>query len=231
METIEENKACYASQAQRSILTQLIMHPTIENRFFLTGGTALSVFYLHHRLSNDLDFFTLDALDLGEIDFWIKTRWPKENVKIKEGPQFLSLLIKEVKVDFVIDPLSINEEREKFTFENGHRLSIDTIDSIVSNKFCTIVSRIEPKDFIDFYMILKIFSNLKIETIYQQSRLKDAIFDDPPSAAFQVESGIAFLKENLSIMPRILGNFDLEEFFDFYQNVAKWLYDLVKKDI
>lgn len=26
--------------------------------FYLTGGTALSVFYLKHRLSEDLDFFT-----------------------------------------------------------------------------------------------------------------------------------------------------------------------------
>ena len=26
--------------------------------FYLTGGTALSAFYLHHRLSEDLDFFT-----------------------------------------------------------------------------------------------------------------------------------------------------------------------------
>ena len=26
--------------------------------FYLTGGTALSAFYLYHRKSNDLDFFT-----------------------------------------------------------------------------------------------------------------------------------------------------------------------------
>ncbi len=28
--------------------------------FYLTGGTALSAFYLQHRLSEDLDFFTSD---------------------------------------------------------------------------------------------------------------------------------------------------------------------------
>ena len=28
------------------------------NAFYLTGGTALSAFYLNHRKSNDLDFFT-----------------------------------------------------------------------------------------------------------------------------------------------------------------------------
>ncbi|MEO0122442.1 MAG: nucleotidyl transferase AbiEii/AbiGii toxin family protein [candidate division WOR-3 bacterium] len=29
----------------------------VEN-FFLTGGTALSAFYLFHRYSEDMDFFT-----------------------------------------------------------------------------------------------------------------------------------------------------------------------------
>lgn len=30
----------------------------LQRDFFLTGGTALAHFYLHHRLSEDLDFFT-----------------------------------------------------------------------------------------------------------------------------------------------------------------------------
>ena len=36
----------------------------IGPRFFLTGGTALAGFYLHHRLSVDLDLFTQDDLAL-----------------------------------------------------------------------------------------------------------------------------------------------------------------------
>jgi predicted nucleotidyltransferase component of viral defense system len=137
-----------------------VAHPIIEERFFLTGGTALSVFYLTHRLSDDLDFFTLHPFDLGEIDFWTKTQWPKASAKIKEGPEFLSLLIKEVRVDFVVDPLSIDEKRERFVFENGRSLFIDTIRNIASNKLCAVVSRIEPKDFVDFYVILKTFPDI-----------------------------------------------------------------------
>lgn len=30
----------------------------LKNRFFLTGGTALAAFYLEHRYSDDMDFFT-----------------------------------------------------------------------------------------------------------------------------------------------------------------------------
>jgi len=211
METLKEDKNGYVSEAQREVLVQLVTHPVIEGSFFLTGGTALSVFYLNHRLSDDLDFFTLRPLDLGEIDFWIRTQWPKAAVKIKEGPQFLSLLIREVRVDFVVDPLSI-----------------DTIKNMLSNKLCAVVSRTEPKDFIDFYMILKAFPNVEIEEMYELSRMKDAIFDDPPTVAYQLEAGIAFIRENPSLVPKMLKQIDWEDFFEFYKNVAKWIYDLLK---
>jgi predicted nucleotidyltransferase component of viral defense system len=42
---------------QKKILSHLNDLPDI-NAFYLTGGTALSAFYLGHRKSNDLDFFT-----------------------------------------------------------------------------------------------------------------------------------------------------------------------------
>ena len=58
----QENKACYLSETQREVLVQLMTEPTIEQHFFLTGGTALAVFYLHHRMSNDLDLFTLSQV-------------------------------------------------------------------------------------------------------------------------------------------------------------------------
>ena len=102
MVNIKEHMNCYASPAQREVLTQLITHPDIEKNFFLTGGTALSVFYLHHRLSDDLDLFTKDFLNLAAIDFWIKTNWPKENVSIKEASHFLSLLNKKPRPEDVV---------------------------------------------------------------------------------------------------------------------------------
>ena len=228
MGTLKEDQTCYFSKTQREVLLKLVMHPFTQENFFLTGGTALSVFYLNHRLSNDLDLFTRSALDLGEIDFWIKTQWLKESAKIKEGPQFLSLLIQEVKIDFVVDPLSTDEGREKFMFENGHYLLVDTLANIASNKFCAIVSRTEPKDFIDFYMILKAFPDFAITDIYQKSCLKDAIFDDPPTAAFQLEAGIAFIKETPFLMPPMLKEVDFQDFVDFYINMAKWIYGLFR---
>ena len=42
-----------------------------SQRFFLTGGTSLAAFHLHHRHSVDLDLFTLDDLALSETDILI----------------------------------------------------------------------------------------------------------------------------------------------------------------
>ena len=62
MEPLQENKAGYASAAQREVLLGLVEHPTIRDVFFLTGGTALSVFYLGHRVSDDIDLFSVDTI-------------------------------------------------------------------------------------------------------------------------------------------------------------------------
>ena len=38
--------------------------------FFLTGGSALSAFYLQHRYSEDLDLFTLDSDAFDRVPFY-----------------------------------------------------------------------------------------------------------------------------------------------------------------
>ncbi len=228
MEKPKENKDYYTSPVQREVFLKLLAHPTIEESFFLTGGTALSVFYLYHRVSDDLDLFSLNPVDFAEIDFWIRSTWQSACSKIKESPNFLSFLIQETKVDLVIDPLSNKENRERVRFENEHSILIDNINNIISNKFSCIVSRAEPKDYIDIYFLFKIFSDLKLEGVYERAKLKDAIFDDPPTAAFQLEEGISFLKENPSIMPDIRREFGQDEFIKFFEEVLEWLYGKYK---
>ncbi|MGH7771052.1 MAG: nucleotidyl transferase AbiEii/AbiGii toxin family protein, partial [Candidatus Binatia bacterium] len=43
---------------QRHVLTSLFQNDLGRRGYYLTGGTALAEFYLHHRYSDDLDFFT-----------------------------------------------------------------------------------------------------------------------------------------------------------------------------
>jgi len=128
----------------------------------------------------------------------------------------------------VIDPLSTDENRPSELFENGHQLRIDTIQSIVSNKLCTCVSRTEPKDYVDLYAIFKRLPEIKFETVYGMAKKKDAIFDDPPTAAFQLEEGIALIKEKPEIVPRLMIPFDYDNFFTFYEDLTMWIYKKLK---
>ena len=41
-------------------LLRVIGNSNLADNFYLTGGTALAAFYLQHRYSEDLDFFTAD---------------------------------------------------------------------------------------------------------------------------------------------------------------------------
>lgn len=224
-----EDKRCYASGIQREVLVDLVHHQSIAENFFLTGGTALSVFYLHHRRSNDLDLFTVEETDLGELDFILKTAYPNQYVRIKDSSTFLSVLIRDVKVEFVIDWLSLREERPRYTLDSSHHLSIDTLRNIVSNKLCAVASRVEPKDYVDLYALCHALQIASFEHVYDDARKKDAIFDDPPTAAYQIEQGFQFLGRHTETLPPLLLPIDQQDFSRFYERLIRWLYELATR--
>lgn len=220
-----ENKAFYVSQSQRNLLIELIKEPVISKNFFLTGGTALSVFYLNHRKSEDIDLFSISDINLPEIGFWLKRKWKEKATAIKESVQSLSLLIENIKVDIVIDPLSFNEKRPVIFLEEGLFLQIDTLSNIVSNKLTACASRTEPKDYIDLYYILKKYPDFQFEQVFLMANKKDAMFDDPPTVAYQIEDGIEFIKRNKDLLPKIETIFDLDDFLIFFEKLTKWIYE------
>ena len=46
------------SNHQKEVLELISREDYFTKKFYLAGGTALAEFYLQHRLSEDLDFFT-----------------------------------------------------------------------------------------------------------------------------------------------------------------------------
>lgn len=221
----KEDKNCYASPEQRYALVELVENNILDDDFFLTGGTALAVFYLHHRTSNDLDLFTTRQVDLGELDFAIKTAWQQSYRKIRESRTFLSLLLHDVKVDFVIDPLSSHETRQRYPLEPNLFLQIDSASNIRSNKLTALASRTEPKDFVDFYYLCKSFDAAQFKLVFEAARKKDAIFDDPPTAAYQIEQGLQFVLNNMNVWPPLKIAFEQKKFSEFYQELISWIYE------
>jgi len=55
--------ATILTPGQRQILAFLAKDKIFSKHFYLSGGTALAEYYLHHRISEDLDFFSEDEID------------------------------------------------------------------------------------------------------------------------------------------------------------------------
>jgi len=239
MEILKEFPLGYASPAQKSVLAALSRDPIVEDAFFLTGGTALSVFYLGHRVSDDIDLFTREPLDLAAVTDIILRPWAGEIIVDERESSFVSVFIRTVKVDFVVDPLSELEERPVADLEFGGRLTVDSLEAIAANKLATLLGRVEPKDFIDFYFLQKEFPRLKADPIFERAKRKDAIFDDPSEAAMRLKEGLRIIlrsapeattldiddvrRHGLIPYPRLLKPVDWTEFGHAFEDLGDWL--------
>ncbi len=136
--------------------------------FYLTGETALSRFYLNHRLSDDLCLFTetekvstavLKVADLVESLGY--------RVEIKHSsPTFGRLLVhfKEgtLKVDLAFD----NPAEKPRPFKGFY---LDTLKNIAVNKVAAFEGRVEVKDLVDLYFLVK---KVSLEEILDLANLK-----------------------------------------------------------
>jgi predicted nucleotidyltransferase component of viral defense system len=129
-----------------------------SQRFFLTGGTALSAFHLHHRRSVDLDLFTLDDLALYETDNLVPQLASELGCEIgraRRSEHFRQFLLDSK----TAEPLQVDLVRE-FGPQYGehHKVGnviVDSVENIGANKITAILGRSEPKDFVDLYFILQ----------------------------------------------------------------------------
>ncbi len=142
---------------QQMILKLLASEPSLSD-FYLTGGTALSEYYLHHRDSDDLDFFSEQSAKLIRIDPFI-TRAAKElgatsvrHERVHDRQLFLLTLADktELKLEFTRYPFPSLEEKNQI---NGIR--VDSLRDITTNKLFALIERFEPKDFVDLYFLLQ----------------------------------------------------------------------------
>ena len=121
--------------------------------FYLTGGTALSRFYLNHRYSDDLDFFVNNHPKFKEnAEAFIREIKKKYKVEIgTTANDFIRCFIHNkqiiIKVDFIND---IECYYGEIQLLNNNK--IDNPMNILSNKICAL-SRYEIKDVIDILFI------------------------------------------------------------------------------
>ena len=230
---VKEDVSCYASETQQRVLGIISGIDIIAKEFFITGGTTLSVFFLHHRASEDIDFFSTEFRDLNEIHTILKRIFKNDLTLIQSSSEFYSYLIKEVKVDFIFDPLSTTEKRPLVNLKLGKEIFIDTLDNIGSNKLSAVASRFEAKDIIDFYFINKIVWKVSKEksflACYDMARKKEALLDDPAMAAYQIEQLLnRVLSEKEEILPVMRKKVDWNSFEEDLRFYIELLYRMEK---
>ena len=150
---------------QKEILTErqkkvigLVAQSPLCSFIYLSGGTALAEYYLHHRLSDDLDFFSLEKIDMNVLAGFV------EEVKEMLGAKKVSYervfdrnlyffsfgKDEELKMEFTqysFEPL------DKKLKKNG--IKVDSFHDIAAGKLMALLDRFDPKDFVDLYFILK----------------------------------------------------------------------------
>jgi predicted nucleotidyltransferase component of viral defense system len=167
---------------QSLLLREFFSDPGTPPSFYLTGGTALSAFHLHHRWSDDLDLFTL-----VEADF---ERGGDSLERVAKG---LGMLLTRDKrsadawIFEVDDPQETGRQLRKIdlireapptfgepAWREGAR--VDTIENILVAKI-TSLYRQEPKDFVDLFFI-ESSTPLRVLDFLDRAKAKVIGFDE-----------------------------------------------------
>lgn len=161
------------TSTQKNILDIFSQNKYLTENFVLSGGTALAGFYLPYRFSEDLDFFSLDEVNMLEVTTFLKSVKSKINyskfdinTSFNRNLVYLHFPLEIVKLEFTYYPFPPVENSNYY--EN---IKVDTILDIAVNKLFTIYQKPRSRDFIDLYMIQKKY-NFKINDLIKKAKLK-----------------------------------------------------------
>lgn len=139
------------------LILKLIIKSGLDKKFYWTGGTLLSHYYLHHRLSFDLDFFTDTNFSYDTLVPFIsmlkqETGIEKlEPTKIYDRWEFIISKPESLRFEFVF----YNHEKKRISPLLAYQgILIDSLADISANKIIALFDRNEPKDLFDVYTLL-----------------------------------------------------------------------------
>jgi predicted nucleotidyltransferase component of viral defense system len=212
---------------QQKFISAFSKNKKILESFYLTGGTALAAYYLKHRYSEDLDFFSKVKIDILSIDVFLKGLKSGLGVKKTDFQQsfnrnlfFLHTGREILKTEFTYFPFELIEKPVK---KDG--IYVNSITDIAADKAFTIAQNPRARDFIDLYLILKKYRNLSLDELLKMTRVKFDWHIDP------IQLGTQFLKaKEVKDLPRMLEKINHRDWRDFFVDRARSLStDIFKK--
>lgn len=202
---------------QKLLLNEFKKDPFLSSHFYFTGGTALSLYYLQHRESIDLDFFSEEPFDpqtiLAKINLWKDKFKLSVDYVVMENTHVFNITFpnkQTVKVDFVLYPYKRLKE--------GNIIDGITVDSktdIAVNKLLVLQQRAEVKDFVDLYFLLQEFT---LWDLIEGVRKKFKVNFDP----FIVGSDLLKI-EQFDYLPKMTKALTINEIKTFFIQKAKEL--------
>mgnify|MGYP001595902432 CR=1 FL=1 len=201
----------------------------MPEQFYLSGGTALAAYYLHHRYSDDLDFFTRDSGTLRFTDPRVQRAAAEAGLQV-ERVDSRGELVRYffsgdphpehplIKIELIFDTPPYFAPPRRF----GNIL-VDDLLCIAVNKV-TINTRFEPKDYLDLYLIVR-SGAYRLEDLIPLAKQKVIGIDELAIAAQfkQAERlpNLAEFQRNYMVTPVEQG-----ELVRFYQDWAARLFSL-----
>ncbi|MBI2426586.1 MAG: nucleotidyl transferase AbiEii/AbiGii toxin family protein [Candidatus Kerfeldbacteria bacterium] len=204
---------------QKHLLEKIGQERTISERFYLTGGTALAGFYLHHRYSEDLDFFSEQEVDAEGLSVFFHTITKEFQIRKIDFEQsfnrnlfFLTFPSGILKAEFTYFPFP---RLRKGATHAG--VTIDSLEDIGVNKLFTIYQRTKARDYIDLYCICK-KQGYTIHHLVMKARAKFDTYIDP------LQLGTQFVKASeAQDLPRMIQKVPSEDWQQFFIEEAKRL--------
>lgn len=188
----------------------------VGQHFFLTGGTALAAFYLHHRYSQDIDLFTLNDEALHEASASVPAIALDLGGSFEERVSTITFRQVFIRVPGQTE-LKIDMARDVGPQFGEHQvvgnIVVDSELNIAINKVTALFGRAAPKDFVDLYFLLK--KGYDLDQLIQLAKEKD-----PGLAEFYLA---IMLRQHHRIqsLPVMIESLTVEELHMFFESLAR----------
>lgn len=211
------------SKTEIVFLQKIKENDFLKNNFYLTGGTALAAFYLNHRYSEDLDFFSENEFDVSELNAFFKGLKKQLGIlkidfqqSLNRNIFFLHFGNEVLRIEFTYFPFPrIERGRREYGIE------IDSVLDIAVNKLFTIYQRSKARDYIDLYYLCT-EKGFSITELIAMAKAKFDFHIDP------LQLGTQFNKaKEVKDYPKMIKEIQHEAWKNFFIDEAKKF----KKDI
>lgn len=205
---------------QQQLALKLIADTNLAQHFYFGGGTVLSHYYLQHRYSEDLDFFSQEEFDPQDITISVKSLKNKLGFELFDYQNSFNrnlyfLRFKNgyiLKLEFTYYPFQQIEQPKKI---DG--LLIDSVIDIATNKLFTIAQKPRGRDYFDLYTIIRKYGFI-LEDLRMKAKLKFDWHVDPLQLASKLYEVDTHLDD-----PIIDGQFDKNIITSFFHAEAEKL--------